>query len=408
MGGHQSVSFNAGQLKLSSVDSRLSSLRRYDILDTPPEAGFDDIVRLASLICETPVALVSFVSFDRQWFKARIGFDASQTPLDQSVCALVVAERKLVIIPDLTQDPRTRENALVTSGPSIRFYAGAPLVTPDDEVLGALCVIDDKVRPEGLTAAQAEALDILARQVMAQLELRQMNRLVSGDLSDAVSTAELREQFIAVLGHDLRNPLAALDAGTRMLSHGLPAVEARNICVMMQQSVARMAALIDNVVDFARGRLGGAFHVVKAPTDLRPILQQVVGEMQATWPDRRIDTCLALDVLVRCDAARIGQLFSNLLGNALVHGTPDGPIEVRASTRDEMFDLTVSNPSAEIPPSILDRLFQPYVRGDSASSREGLGLGLFIASEIAKAHQGVLAAQWDNGRITFSLKLSVR
>jgi signal transduction histidine kinase len=391
---------------LSQPDSRLSTLYRYDILDTPAEAGFDDVVRLASIVCETPVALVSFVSFDRQWFKARVGFDACETPLNQSVCAHVVAQRELLVIPDLTLDPRTRENALVTGGPNIRFYAGAPLVAPDDEVLGALCVIDDKVRPKGLSDTQAEALAMLARQVMTQMELRRINKSVESDLSAAVGTAELREQFIAVLGHDLRNPLAALDAGTRILLRDAPSDRARRVGMMMQQSVTRMAGLIDNVVDFARGRLGGAFHVTRSPTLLRPILQQVLDELQSAWPDRPIETTFHLDAPVNCDPTRIGQLFSNLLGNALVHGTSDEPIRVWATQTDGGFELVVSNSSEEISPAKLARLFQPYVRGAATLDRQGLGLGLFIASEIAKAHDGTLVAAWRDGRTTFSFSMA--
>ncbi len=111
--------------------ARLAALDAYNILDTPSEAGFDDIVSLARLLCDVPVALISFVTTDRQWFKAREGFDACETPLAQSICAHAIAQGSLLIIPDLTQDPRTRENTLVTEQPAIRFYAGAPLIMPE-------------------------------------------------------------------------------------------------------------------------------------------------------------------------------------------------------------------------------------------------------------------------------------
>ena len=159
--------------------TRLAALDSYDILDTPAEAGFDDLVLLASRACATPVALVSFVGVDRQWFKARVGFDACETPLDQSVCRHVVDERRLLVIPDLTRDPRTAANTLVTQDPFIRFYAGAPLIADSGDALGALCVIDTEPRPGGLTASQEEMLLALARQVMSQIELRRALRRVS-------------------------------------------------------------------------------------------------------------------------------------------------------------------------------------------------------------------------------------
>ena len=151
---------------------RLKALDSYDILDTPAEAGFDDIVVLACQICDTPAALVSLVAGDRQWFKARIGFDPCETPLDQSVCRHALKGPGLLVIPDLTADPRTSGNPLVTGEPHLRFYAGARLETPEGVAIGTLCVIDAKPRPEGLTTAQAKALEALARQVMSQMELR--------------------------------------------------------------------------------------------------------------------------------------------------------------------------------------------------------------------------------------------
>lgn len=152
---------------------RLAALAKFDILDTPPEAGFDDIVSLATHICQTPVALVSFVAEDRQWFKARIGFAECQTDLNSSVCAHALIEPDLLVIADLREDVRSQSNPLVTGAPHIRFYAGAPLRTAEGVVLGSLCVIDTKPRPEGLSASQADALRTLARQVISQLELRQ-------------------------------------------------------------------------------------------------------------------------------------------------------------------------------------------------------------------------------------------
>ena len=162
---------------------RLSALDSYGLLDTPAEEGFDDIVQLASLACDTPVALVSLVAGDRQWFKARIGLQQSETDLNSSVCAHALDEADLLVIPDLRADPRTEANPLVTGEAHLRFYAGAPLRDRDGFVLGSLCVIDRAPRPEGLTARQAEMLRTLGRQMVALIELR---RSVSG-----------RDRFIA-------------------------------------------------------------------------------------------------------------------------------------------------------------------------------------------------------------------
>lgn len=179
-------------LGLADDAERLAVLAGYGILDTEPEQGFDDIVLLASQICEAPTALVSLVARDRQWFKARIGFNPCETPLEQSVCAHALGADDVLVIPDLTRDPRTRENALVTGDPRLRFYAGAPLHTPEGVTLGALCVVDGAPRPQGLTERQRIGLKALARQVMVQLEL---HRTVENRGQALAARAKAEEQM---------------------------------------------------------------------------------------------------------------------------------------------------------------------------------------------------------------------
>jgi PAS domain S-box-containing protein len=146
----------------------------YAILDTPPEAGFDDLAVLASECCAVPIALISFLAPERQWFKARIGLAERETPISDAICMLAVAEQDLFVVPDLSADPRTVANPLVTRPSGVRFYAGVPLRAPSGEVLGTVCVLDTVARPHGLTTRQADALRRIARQTMAQLELRRM------------------------------------------------------------------------------------------------------------------------------------------------------------------------------------------------------------------------------------------
>ncbi|MEO7275929.1 MAG: ATP-binding protein [Vicinamibacterales bacterium] len=153
-----------------SETERLESLHRYRILDTEPEQAFDDLTLLASYVCGTPIALITLVDADRQWFKSKIGLSASETSRSVSFCAHAIQQTGLYIVPDATHDEKFRENPFVTGDPNIRFYAGAPLITPDGQALGTLCVIDRV--PRTLTPAQIDALEALRRQVQAQLELR--------------------------------------------------------------------------------------------------------------------------------------------------------------------------------------------------------------------------------------------
>ena len=162
------------QLSSSTVQdpARLAALHGYEILDTPPEPGFDDVVALALEVCGARSALVSLVATDRQWFKARVGFEACETPIGQSVCVHALAQHDLLVIPDLAADERTRDNSLVTGVPHLRFYAGMPLVTVLGEVLGTLCVLDGEPRPDGMSRGQEASLRALGRQVMTLIEMR--------------------------------------------------------------------------------------------------------------------------------------------------------------------------------------------------------------------------------------------
>ncbi|WP_319932188.1 GAF domain-containing protein [Lichenihabitans sp. Uapishka_5] len=153
---------------------RLAALKETGVLDTGPESAYDGVVLLARTLCAAPVALISLVAEERQWFKARSGFGPEETSLDASVCSHALGGVGLLIIPDLMQDDRTRDNPLVIAGPRLRFYAGAPLRTADGHALGTVCVLDSVPRPAGLTPEQAEGLQALATLVMALLAARRM------------------------------------------------------------------------------------------------------------------------------------------------------------------------------------------------------------------------------------------
>lgn len=154
----------------SNEAARLNALYEYEILDTDPEGAFDDITRLAAHICGTPIAVVSLVDADRQWFKSKVGLDVSETPRDVAFCAHAILKPDLFVVPDAQQDVRFSNNPLVTSGPKIRFYAGTPLMTSDNIAVGTLCAIDYVARD--LTPEQQDALKILGRQVVTQIKLR--------------------------------------------------------------------------------------------------------------------------------------------------------------------------------------------------------------------------------------------
>jgi sigma-B regulation protein RsbU (phosphoserine phosphatase) len=223
-------------------------------------------------------------------------------------------------------------------------------------------------------------------------------------------TAQLREQFIAVLGHDLRNPIAAIQSGVRLLEKEPVSERGRQVLGLMDGSVRRASALIDNVLDFARSRLGaGIALTIERDLPLAPVIEQVVAELRSVTPGRTIEATILVDEPVAADHGRIGQLISNLLGNAITHGAPEEPVHVRAAIREGTFELSVSNGGAEIPEETMAHLFQPFFRGAVRPSQQGLGLGLHIASEIAKAHAGELkvTSTPEETRFTFTMPHTV-
>jgi sigma-B regulation protein RsbU (phosphoserine phosphatase) len=237
-------------------------------------------------------------------------------------------------------------------------------------------------------------------------ELVEARAALEASLLDERATSSLREQFIAVLGHDLRNPLSAISVGAELLLKTAPNDRARSIATLIQGSASRMASLIDNVMDFARGRLGAGLTLEWTPdASVDALLQQVVSELRTSAPDRIIDADIALGMLVNCDTRRIGQLASNLLGNAITHGACDKLIRLGAAVSDGWFELFVANAGDPIPSATLEKIFEPFERGTLRSNLQGLGLGLYISDQIAKAHGGNLTVVSTPAETRFTFRM---
>jgi K+-sensing histidine kinase KdpD len=282
-------------------------------------------------------------------------------------------------------------------------YISTPIFLKDGNFFGTLCAIDPapaKLKNPGVIGM----FKLFADMIAFQLDAGRRVATAEAGLLDATTTAEFREQFIAVLGHDLRNPLASIGAGTELLRKTALTDKARSILTIMDKSVSRMSAIINNVLDFARGRLGAGLTLAVSPTLLEPVLRQVIDELQSTHPDRTIEVEFDLTQPVVADRVRIGQLLSNLLGNALTYGAAGAAVRVTAST-DGRFALAVCNKGTPIPPETRSRLFQPFSRGEEWSHQQGLGLGLYISSEIARAHGGTIEVESSAEQTCFSFTM---
>ena len=284
-------------------------------------------------------------------------------------------------------------------------YVSFPIRRRNGEFFGTLCAIDPK--PARVSTPEVTGMFRLFGDLISfHLDAQDRLEATEAALLDAHESAILREQFIAVLGHDLRNPLNAISSGTQLLA-SMPATDAPRVLARMSRSIARMTELIANVTDFARGRLGSGLPINRtdARTLLNAELHQVLAELRAAWPDRTIDAHIALTHNVCADVPRIGQLLSNLLANALTHGAQDKPVCLDVTTSDSTFELSVTNHGAPIAPATQTRLFQPFTRGTDANNPQGLGLGLYIVAEIAKAHGGTMHVDSGDDATRFGFRL---
>lgn len=276
---------------------RLRTLRAYGVLDTPRETDFDEIVQLVSRICEAPISVINLIDEDRQWFKAEVGLNARETPLSTSLCAHVILQDDYVEIPDTRLDGRMADNPLCTAEPGLRFYAGARLVAPNGMPIGTLCVLD--AHPRQLTPLQAEALRVLSRQVMKQLELRLALRTQQVLLNEA--------------DHRVKNSLQTLTSVTRLYRRNLKEPQAQEAFDAVQRRIDAVAALHGELQTNADG-------IVHA----RIFLERVVLLLQDMAPETVTITCVSDEVDLSAGAASVlAMIVSEFVANSVKHAFPD-------------------------------------------------------------------------------------
>jgi signal transduction histidine kinase len=377
--------------------------------------SIDAVPTILDVVCRTTgmgFAAVARVTEDR-WIacgvKDEIAFGlepGGELKVETTICHEIRESREAVVINNVAED-RLYCGHHTPALYGFQSYISMPIILRSGRFFGTLCAIDP--RPARLETPEVIGMFKLFAELIA-FHLDAMEQVATSDarLLDEQKTSELREQFIAVLGHDLRNPLAAISGGAELLLRTPLNDKALRLVDIIRGGVARMSGLINDVMDFARGRLGSGLALDgMAAAPLEPVLRQVIAELQTRFPDRTIDVSIMLNDPIAYDRGRVAQLFSNLLANALTYGAAATPIQVRATTDEKWLELSVANAGDPIPAAVLERIFQPFTRGAVRPSQQGLGLGLFIASEIARAHGGTLAAtsSADETRFTFRMPL---
>jgi len=275
----------------------------------------------------------------------------------------------------------------------LESYISIPIVKANGDFFGTLCAIDSV--PANLDEpAIAKTLTLFAQLIAMSLDTQRHLADTQAELVNAHESGRLREQFIAVLGHDLRTPLSAIRMSTDLLQGKTTDKRSLNLISAIRSSSVRMGVLIENVLDFARGRMGGAIPIKRQLVDDLPqTLRLTVEEVQASHPGVTLIQSLDLPGGVYCDALRISQLLSNLLGNAVTHGSTSTPIHVRAYTDRDEIVISVTNQGPPIAAQLMPLLFEPFTRSEAGQRSEGLGLGLYIASQISSAHNGTLTVE---------------
>jgi signal transduction histidine kinase len=375
-------------------------------------AAIDAVPTILEVVCRTTgmgFAAIARVTEDR-WIACAVRDEIAfglkpggELKVETTICDEIRDHGEPVIIDHVAQDQ------VYCGHPTpalygFQSYISIPIRRANGDFFGTLCAIDP--RPARLANPETIGMFRLFADLIAfHLDAREQLATSESALLDARQSGELREQFIAVLGHDLRNPLASIEGGARLLEKSALDEKGKAILELMRGSVRRMAGLIDNVLDLARGQLGGGVVLRREAADLAPALIQVIAELRSALPDRAIDVEIAIDRPIACDRGRIAQLFSNLLANALSHGAQGRPVSVRAAIDGDALTLAVANQGDPIPAETRGRLFQPFFRAPGRTDREGLGLGLYIASEIARAHNGRIdvSSTADETRFTFTM-----
>jgi len=386
----------------SNEAKRLEALRSYEILDTPPEAAFDRITKIASLVMEAPICLISLIDADRQWFKSRQGLDAIETPRNIAFCSHAIMQDDVMIVSDALEDLRFVDNPLVLGDPAIRFYAGAPLKTPSGYKIGTLCLIDRK--PRKATASQIECLRTLAHLAVEEMELRIAGRKAleelrskQRELSKMRHELEQTRRFSAMgemsasIAHEINQPLAAVvtnaQAGLRWLETAAPDLnEVRSSLKRIVNDGYRASTVLASIRAFFKKGPSEAI-----PLDINEIIQEIILLLQSELESQEILVKTELGnslPKVLAERAQLQQVIFNLLINAAeaMSTTKDRArvLRVKSVGHPSEVVVDVEDTGPGIDPNNMDRVFESLFTTKSG----GMGMGLSICRSIIEAHGG--------------------
>ena len=380
--------------------ARQQSLDELQILDTLEEQAFDDLTLIAAQICQTPIALVSLIDRDRQWFKSHHGLDARETPRELAFCAHAILDDHAFVVEDTLKDERFHDNPLVTSGPNVKFYAGAPLILRGNIRVGTLCVIDDHARP--FSEMQRRALEALARQVVSQLELRlQLQALTRLDRT--------KDEFISMVNHELRTPLTSINGSLALIRNqvtGEIPPQAMQLIDVAYRNGERLLNIVNDILDVSKLE-AGKMEMEMAPFEVLPFLQKAI-ELNRPYCEvygcklelRPLDS--SSPAQVKGDENRLLQVMNNLISNAAKFTHASDTVEIHVLQKDDQVQVGVTDHGPGIPQDKLKDLFTKFkqLSKDSNAKAPGTGLGLSICKLIVEQHGGNIGCESVPGKHT--------
>lgn len=392
--------------------SRLKDLYEYDVLDTEAEKSFDDLTQLASDICETPISLISLVDPNRQWFKSKYGIDVAETARDISFCSHAILENQVFEVQNALTDTRFHDNPLVANDPNIRFYAGTPLITPRGNAIGTLCVISDK--PKKLSSKQINALTVLGKEVIAQLELRLNNKKLSMALEkqkahnkeleklkeEADTANNTKSKFLANMTHELRTPLHGI---LNLAEFGMTETtteEKDSTLKSILKSAHYLSNIVNDILDFSKIE-AGKLEIEHIDFDLNDVISDVIKPQLQQASTKGIKLITSVDSKIadnfKGDPLRVSQILNNLCSNAIKF-TKTGQVELKVSIKSstlqtQVLKFEVIDTGLGINETVQEHLFKEFHQADSSTSREygGTGLGLSICARLSELMQGHLS-----------------
>ena len=369
-------------------DERLAELLSYDVLDTEAEQLFDDLTTLASQICDTPIALISLIDPDRQWFKSRVGLDAEETSREIAFCSHAILQDDVFEIPNASLDPRFHDNPLVTGAPDIRFYAGAPLVSPSGHAIGTLCTIDRK--PRKLTESQKTSLQTLSKSVVAHLELKRKNR-------ELERTSQFRSDFLSYVSHEIRTPLNAINTFSRLLegeAQKLKLPESFTTPLShVTQSGERLLEIVNSVLDIKQIE-AGKMRVMPRAVSTHDFFTHLFSLTKIRAEDGGITFTSTIDSRVPdtlfFDDTKFGQVSLNLLSNAIKFTNPGKSVNAQVKYKNDKLIFNVIDQGIGISEEDQKLLFTPFERMENAHQISGTGLGLNISKRLIELMDGTI------------------